>query len=148
MANVRMLGGHKEWAPTRKIDPRYSMDWMRDRVAKRLAAGPEEEMTPAEVTAAVRAALRDPDTWMSAGARDAYKRETGAEPKPHALRHLLEMDWGTGRDIRSRVIAIESLVAKLVAQEAADLSADEVRQIIEDAVVKVDVSVRDETEPS
>ncbi len=29
----RLLIGHKEWAPGRKIDPLYSMDWRRKRVA-------------------------------------------------------------------------------------------------------------------
>lgn len=39
MTNVRMLGGHREWAPTRKVDPKYSMTWMRDRVSKALTEG-------------------------------------------------------------------------------------------------------------
>ncbi len=29
----RLLIGHKEWAPTRKVDPLYGMDWRRKRVA-------------------------------------------------------------------------------------------------------------------
>lgn len=46
MVDVRMLGGHKEWAQGRKIDPRYDMDWMRGRVKTRLAPVPTPAPTP------------------------------------------------------------------------------------------------------
>lgn len=52
MAEVRMLGGHKEWAPTRKIDPRYDMDRMRARVAARLAG---DDVTPEDIKAIAEA---------------------------------------------------------------------------------------------
>ena len=54
--------GHNEWAPSRKIDIHdWPMPTMRDQVAQLLASGPvapvppEDDMTPAETDAAIRA---------------------------------------------------------------------------------------------
>jgi len=44
-AGATMTIGHKEWAPTRKIDPRYSMPWMRNLVAETMTGTtPEDDM--------------------------------------------------------------------------------------------------------
>jgi hypothetical protein len=43
-----MLIGHKEWAPNRKIDPRYSMAWMRNK-ASTVLQQQEDGLSKAEV---------------------------------------------------------------------------------------------------
>lgn len=56
MLPVARLIGHKEWAPGRKSDPRYSMDWMRGLVAAfRPRPAPEDDvpLTKTDVDAVV-----------------------------------------------------------------------------------------------
>jgi hypothetical protein len=118
-----------------------------DVVIPRLNEG--DDMTPAEVEAAVISALRKSQTAMSPSA-EQYLKDSTKNPDArltHPQRHLLELTWAAAHSAAARVAALEPLVAKLVAGEANDLTADQVRALLAEAVIKVDVQVRDDTEP-
>lgn len=45
------IWGHKEWAPTRKVDPIYNMDQMRLRIDQHADNPPEDGMSQADIDA-------------------------------------------------------------------------------------------------
>jgi hypothetical protein len=100
--------------------------------------------------------MTDPPRIESPSA-DRYYKEVAGDPDATIAslshRHLQELIWHGSHSANvkasvalNKLAALEALLAKLVEQENADLTAEQVKQIIEDAVVKVDVTVRTETE--
>lgn len=148
--------GHKEWAPTRKVDPRYDMNWRRAGVAgirPRTTPGPapdpreEDELTP------------DEKLQLSL----IYAQLAGHGSKPNEFKGWPTWQGGTNeqltlvdlarrnnvevRQASNALRGLQAAVDKLAEAVAAGggASADDLKQAVADAlregVVNVDIDV-------
>jgi hypothetical protein len=128
MLNIARVIGHKEWAPGRKSDPAYDMNWRRAGVAgiRPRNAAQEDELSQQQVDQIIGALRRD-----LGFARDQIMTRLGVN-NPSSAPPKLTPEQLAGIDPARRVdvgYARDQLVAELAAQ----------RQLIEAIAEKVGV---------
>lgn len=139
------VAGHKELT-ARKPDPKdENMSTFRAGVNILLKAGPEDDVAlttedkawiAAEIKKQVLAALDVPITRNYSNVESVVRSADGG-------RYAYFANSNSGKAL-AKITALEALMAQLVAQENADLTAEQVKEIIENAVIKVDVTVQGE----